>query len=144
MAQIFAQRLNALFESATNHVTNAMVVRSMTENGCRISTPYLSQLRTGVRTNPSPEVVTALAEFFNVNPEYFFTPEQEPTVTSSGEADHTLLEQLHNERLRNLASRVIDLSPSSQALLVEMAENLRTSENLPRVPPDSTAYTWRP
>jgi transcriptional regulator with XRE-family HTH domain len=74
MAQRFSQRLNALFESAPNHVTNAMVVRSMTEDGCRISTPYLSQLRTGVRTNPSPEVVAALARFFEVTPDYFFNP----------------------------------------------------------------------
>ncbi|MCJ0903091.1 helix-turn-helix domain-containing protein [Rhodococcus sp. ARC_M6] len=143
MVHRFSQRLNSLFESAPSHVTNALVVRSMTEHGCRISTPYLSQLRTGVRTNPSPEVVAALAEFFDVNPDYFFSPSQQLPFVSSGDADHSLLEQLHNDRLRNLASRVIDLSPASQALLVEMAENLRSSENLPRVPPDSSAYTWR-
>ncbi|MGG7104676.1 XRE family transcriptional regulator [Rhodococcus sp. ACPA4] len=143
MAQRFSQRLNALFESAPNHVTNAMVVRSMTEDGCRISTPYLSQLRTGVRTNPSPEVVSALARFFEVTPDYFFNPDQEVPFLASGDSDHILLAQLHNDRLRNLTSRVVDLSPASQALLVEMAENLRSSENLPRVPPDSNSYSWR-
>ncbi|MER2225366.1 MAG: transcriptional regulator, partial [Rhodococcus sp. (in: high G+C Gram-positive bacteria)] len=61
MSNQFNDRLNSLFETADFHVTNAMVVRGMTEFGCRISTPYLSQLRTGVRTNPSPEVVAALA-----------------------------------------------------------------------------------
>ena len=74
MSNQFNERLNSLFETADFHVTNAMVVRGMTEFGCRISTPYLSQLRTGVRTNPSPEVVAALAHFFNVHPDYFYAP----------------------------------------------------------------------
>lgn len=144
MSNQFNDRLNSLFETADFHVTNAMVVRGMTEFGCRISTPYLSQLRTGVRTNPSPEVVAALANFFNVHPDYFYAPsDQTPPAISGGEADLSLLEQLHNVRLRNLTSRVVDLSPSSQDLLVEMAENLRSSENLPRVPPDSNSFMSR-
>jgi len=144
MSNQFNDRLNSLFETADFHVTNAMVVRGMTEFGCRISTPYLSQLRTGVRTNPSPEVVAALAHFFNVHPDYFYTPsDHTPPTVSGGEADLSLLEQLHNVRLRNLTARVVDLSPSSQDLLVEMAENLRSSENLPRVPPDSNSYMSR-
>ena len=110
MSNQFNDRLNSLFETADFHVTNAMVVRGMTEFGCRISTPYLSQT---------------------------------PPAISGGEADLSLLEQLHNVRLRNLTSRVVDLSPSSQDLLVEMAENLRSSENLPRVPPDSNSYMSR-
>ncbi|NDK68850.1 helix-turn-helix transcriptional regulator [Rhodococcus qingshengii] len=144
MSSQFNDRLNSLFETADFHVTNAMVVRGMTEFGCRISTPYLSQLRTGVRTNPSPEVVAALAHFFKVHPDYFYAPsDHTPPAISGGEADLSLLEQLHNVRLRNLTSRVVDLSPSSQDLLVEMAENLRSSENLPRVPPDSNSYMSR-
>ena len=43
MSNQFNERLNSLFETADFHVTNAMVVRGMTEFGCRISTPYLSQ-----------------------------------------------------------------------------------------------------
>ena len=118
MSNQFNDRLNSLFETADFHVTNAMVVRGMTEFGCRISTPYLSQLRTGVRTNPSPEVVAALAHFFNVHPDYFYAPsDHTPPAISGGEADLSLLEQLHNVRLRNLTSRVVDLSPSSQDLL---------------------------
>ena len=132
MSNQFNERLNSLFETADFHVTNAMVVRGMTEFGCRISTPYLSQLRTGVRTNPSPDVVAAHAP-----------SDHTPPAISGGEADLSLLEQLHNVRLRNLTSRVVDLSPSSQDLLVEMAENLRSSENLPRVPPDSNSYMSR-
>lgn len=88
MSNQFNDRLNSLFETADFHVTNAMVVRGMTEFGCRISTPYLSQLRTGVRTNPSPEVVAALAHFFNVHPDYFYAPsDQTPPAISGGEAD---------------------------------------------------------
>lgn len=144
MSSTFNDRLNVLFETADFRVTNAMVVRGMTEYGCRISTPYLSQLRTGVRTNPSPEVVAALAHFFKVQPDYFYGPsDQLPAEDSTGEADLSVLAQLHNVRLRNLTARVVDLSSSSQDLLVEMAENLRSSENLPRVPPDSNSYLSR-
>ncbi len=37
MSNQFNDRLNSLFETADFHVTNAMVVRGMTEFGCRIS-----------------------------------------------------------------------------------------------------------
>ncbi|MGC0362503.1 transcriptional regulator with XRE-family HTH domain [Rhodococcus sp. 27YEA15] len=143
MPNTFNRRLNTLFDTSEFHVTNAVVVRAMAERGCRISTPYLSQLRTGVRTNPSPEIVAALAHFFGVHPDYFYGPSEAPRAVSSGGADLTVVEQLHNVRLRNLTSRVVDLSESSQDLLVEMAENLRTSERLPRVPPDSNSYLSR-
>src|SRR4051794_3884949 len=39
-----------------------------------ITTAYLSQLRNGQRTNPSYNVLEALADFFGVSPSYFFDP----------------------------------------------------------------------
>ncbi|MDE8649700.1 helix-turn-helix transcriptional regulator [Rhodococcus qingshengii] len=70
---VFRTRLNQLFAAADPNLTNAAVVRGLVEHGCRISKPYLSQLRRGHRASPSDEVVTALADFFGVSRGYFFT-----------------------------------------------------------------------
>ncbi len=72
----FAARLNKLFETVhppgRKPHTNAEVAAALTASGHPISKPYLSQLRSGQRTNPSDETVAALAKFFKVKPDYFF------------------------------------------------------------------------
>lgn len=45
----------------------------MTAHGCQISTAYISQLRTGARSNPSDDVVASLAKHSGVPTGYFFT-----------------------------------------------------------------------
>ena len=66
----FAVGLNKLFETVhppgRKPHTNAGVAAALTESGHSISKPYLSQLRSGQRTNPSDETVAALATFFKV------------------------------------------------------------------------------
>ena len=61
---VFRTRLNELFAAAGPNLTNAGVVRGLLDHGCRISKPYLSQLRRGHRSSSAGEVVTALAAFF--------------------------------------------------------------------------------
>lgn len=134
----FADRLNKLFDTVhppgRKPHSNAEVAEALASAGHRISKPYISQLRSGHRTNPSNETVAALARFFKVKPDYFFDPMYEARV----DRDLEVLAQLQGYGLRRLSARAFDLSEDSQNLLAAMAERLRTSEGLPAVPPDST------
>jgi len=135
----FAERLNKLFGSVhpagRKPYTNADVAEALAAAGHSISKPYISQLRSGHRTNPSNETVAALARFFKVKPDYFFDPVYEATV----DRDLEVLSQLQGYGLRRLSQRAFDLSEESQNLLAAMAEKLRASEGLPAVPPDGSA-----
>ena len=130
----FAQRLNKLFETVhppgRRAHTNAEVAAACVASGYLISKPYLQELRSGQRTNPSDEAVAGLARFFKVKPDYFFND------IYAAKIDHDLehLSQLQGYGLRRLSSRVFDLSEESQNLLTSMAEKLRESESLPAIP----------
>ncbi|EOM77609.1 helix-turn-helix domain-containing protein [Rhodococcus rhodnii] len=134
----FAARLNRLFETVhppgRKPHTNAEVAAALIADGHQISKPYISQLRSGQRTNPSDETVAAFARFFKVKPEYFFNDIYAAKVDN----DLDLLAQLQGYGLRKLSSRAFDLSEESQSLLTAMAEKLRVSEGLPAVPPDAS------
>ncbi|MEV4125527.1 helix-turn-helix domain-containing protein [Nocardia sp. NPDC049707] len=130
----FAERLNKLFETVhppgrRSH-TNAEVADVLTNSGYPISKPYLSQLRSGQRTNPSNETRTALAKFFKVGPDYFVND----VYAAKIDHDLELLSQLQGYHLRRLSSRAFDVSEESQTLLTTMAEKPRASEGLPTAP----------
>lgn len=135
----FAAKLNKLFETVhppgRKPHTNAEVASALTEAGHSISKPYLSQLRSGQRTNPSDETVSALAKFFKVKSDFFFND----IYAAKIEHDLELLSQLQGYGLRRLSARAFDLSEESQNLLTSMAEKLRASEGLPEVPPDASS-----
>ncbi len=137
MSVDFAARLNKLFSivhpPGRRPHTNAEVADALAGNGHQISKPYISQLRSGQRNNPSDETVAALARFFKVKPDYFFND----IYAAKVDHDLELLAQLKGYGLRRLSTRAFDLSEESQNLLSSMAEKLRASEGLPEVPPDS-------
>ncbi|PKV98747.1 helix-turn-helix domain-containing protein [Nocardia fluminea] len=124
----FATRLNELFDNPTGpdvrQCTNRQVARMLQAAGHRISAPYLSQLRSGHRDNPSPKTVAALAEYFQVRPDYFFLADH------SGIDDHTLIRALELEEPRALLLRAIGLSSEAMDILLTMAERLRLSDRL--------------
>lgn len=140
MADSFKDRLNALYPVGSPKLTNAQVVEALSIRGCRISTPYLSQLRSGVRTNPSEQVVLALADYFRVSADYFFGPTPRQDAELIPEEDRSVVEEFHNSELRSLTRKAVDLSTESQDLLSSIAEKLRSSEGLPAVPPDCSTY----
>ncbi len=125
----FATRLNDLFDNPPSpHVrqcTNRHVARKLQEAGHRISAPYLSQLRSGNRDNPSAKTVAALAEYFQVTPDYFFLAAHRPGVD-----DRTLILDLELEEPRALLLRTVGLSCEAMDILVSMAERLRVSDGL--------------
>ncbi|APA98832.1 Nucleoid-associated protein EspR [Nocardia seriolae] len=133
VAPDFAARLNDLF--AAGHTpgarphTNGEVAAQLTAWGHPISKPYLSQLRSGLRTDPSRETVAALARYFRVHPTHLSDESQLATTAS----DLALLTRLQLHGLRALSTRAFDLSEESQNLLAAMADRLRRTEGLPDV-----------
>ncbi|MBY6413179.1 helix-turn-helix domain-containing protein [Rhodococcus sp. BP-252] len=138
MSADFAARLNTLFNTVhppgRKPHTNAEVADALAEGGHQISKPYISQLRSGQRTNPSDDTVAALARFFKVKSDYFFND----IYATKVDRDLELITQIEGYGLRRLSARAFDLSEDSQNLLSAVAEKLRVSEGLPEVPPDST------
>ncbi|RRQ29321.1 helix-turn-helix domain-containing protein [Rhodococcus sp. Eu-32] len=138
MSADFAARLNTLFNTVhppgRKPHTNAEVADALAEGGHQISKPYISQLRSGQRTNPSDDTVAALARFFKVKSDYFFND----IYATKVDRDLELITQIEGYGLRRLSARAFDLSEDSQNLLSALAEKLRVSEGLPEVPPDST------
>jgi transcriptional regulator with XRE-family HTH domain len=72
---IMAQRLNRLFSTVyppgRGPYTAAELLRAVNARGVKLSAPYLSQLRTGERIDPSPKIIEAIAGFFGIHPYYF-------------------------------------------------------------------------
>lgn len=123
-----ATRLDALFHTVRDPFgrpyTYGQVAAALQTAGCPVSNSYLSQLRSGVRSNPSEALLAALSAFFGVPVDYFYGG-TEP-VAAAG--DRPLLTGLCNESLRKLLDRAADLSDESQELLTALAERLRMSE----------------
>lgn len=130
----FADRLNKLFETTRipgrGPYTTKEVVNALTAAGHPISGSYLSSLRTGRRTNPSDETVTALAKFFQVKHDYFLND----IYAAKIDHDLELLTQLQGYGLRRLSSRAFDLSEESRKLLESMQEKLHAGEHMPEIP----------
>lgn len=138
---VFRTRLNELFAAADPNLTNAAVVRGLLEHGCRISKPYLSQLRCGHRTSPSDEVVTALAAFFGVSRGYFFTVPVPIAASSDVHVDDAdIADRLDDPALKALLLAANGLSAPSMELLADLATKLRISDRRPVVPADSPSY----
>jgi ESX-1-secreted protein regulator len=130
MSKTFATRLNRLFETVyppgRGQHTSAEVIAALKAEGITMSAPYLSQLRSGNRTNPSAATMAALANFFRIKPAYFTDDEY------FGKLDQelTLLAEMRDEGLRRIAARTVGLSPEAKEDLVTRAEELRRKEQL--------------
>ena len=91
-----------------------------------MSAPYLSQLRSGNRTNPSSATMTALANFFRIKPEYF----TDDAYYEKMDRELTWLAHMRDEGIRRIAARTVGLSPEAQQRLVEAVDELRRAERL--------------
>lgn len=131
MSTTFAARLNRLFDTVyppgRGPHTSAEVIAALKSEGITMSAPYLSQLRSGNRTNPSAATTTALANFFRIKPAYF--------------TDDDFYEKLDGELVwmsavrgdegaRRIAIRAVGLSPEAKQELLRTAEELCRREHL--------------
>lgn len=131
----FQAQLNHLIAAMPGRVTNVELVQGLAERGCVISKPYLSQLRTGQRANPSAEVVAGLADMFDVEPDFLFTSTDRAAMTEVAECDSSTVDRLEQAALRDLLRTALGLSEEGQRFLVSMAEKLRNSDPSATSPP---------
>jgi transcriptional regulator with XRE-family HTH domain len=91
----FAQKLNHLFETVKKpdgaKYTQGDVVKG---TGGVISRVYLWKLRSGRSTNPGYHIVQAIANFFDVDPSYFFEEDGDETDAISLARDDDLVDKI--------------------------------------------------
>ena len=130
MSTTFAARLNRLFDTVyppgRGPHTSAEVIGALKSEGITMSAPYLSQLRSGNRTNPSVATMAALANFFRIRPAYFTDDEYYEKL----DREPTWLAHPRAEGLRRPAARTVGLSPEAQKDLAHKVDELRRQEHL--------------
>ena len=130
MSKTFAARLNRLFETVyppgRGPHTSAEVIAALKAEGVTMSAPYLSQLRSGNRTNPSAATMAALANFFRIKPAYFTDDEYYERL----DRELSWLADMRDEGVRRIAARTVGLSPEAKEDLVARADELRRQEHL--------------
>ena len=130
MSTTFSARLNRLFDTVyppgRGPHTSAEVIAALKAEGVTMSAPYLSQLRSGNRTNPSATTMTALANFFRIKPEYFTDDAHYEKL----DKELTWLANMRDEGVRRIAARTVGLSPEAQQDVVQKVDELRQREQL--------------
>lgn len=130
MSATFAERLNRLFDTVyppgRGPHSSAEVIAALRAEGITISAPYLSQLRSGNRTHPSPATIEALASFFRIRHEYF----TDDKYFEKLEKELTWLADMRDEGVRRIAARSVGLSREAQDALAAKADELRRQEHL--------------
>ena len=117
----FAAKLNRLFVEKLkpngSHYTQTEVI-AKTKNV--LSRVQLWKLLTGQADNPGIQVIQALADFFGVEPGYFFEHE-------NAEADEH--EQKRHEFIEKIAFRSYDLDESGKQAVIFMIDSIVKSKN---------------
>lgn len=123
---IFAGQLNALFARSTVRTTNTMVAQALTDQGCPISAPYLSQLRNSVRTRPAPRYVERIAEYFGVPLSYFYDLPYERSDNGGGDRkrDLMVISGIDDDGIRRLLLHAHGLTPEAMDLLLQFSDRL--------------------
>jgi transcriptional regulator with XRE-family HTH domain len=131
---LLAARLDKLFRTSrpgSKRWTNDEVATELkrANPGVKVTGAYLSALRSGKRTRPSPELQLALARFFGVAPAYFFDAGYAERV----DAQLELLDDLSQAGVRSIAARAVGLSPESLAAVTAVLDQVRELQGLPPV-----------
>lgn len=120
----FAARLNRLFDTirppGRGPLRNFEVLRELKARGCEMSAPYLSQLRTGHRSQPNRKAMRQLAGVFGVSVEYF-------TVANSAytrylDAELHWLHLAHDPQVRRITTALLTLPPDVREGVLRAAE----------------------
>lgn len=127
-------KLNKLFDTMRKPsdppLSNAAAAEAITrKTGVSISSAYLWQLRTGVKSNPTVTHLRAIAQFFGVAPSYLVDPGIDPDI----DAQLNLLQAMRDAGVRDLAMRASGLTPQALNSLRAMVDHARQLEQLPPV-----------
>lgn len=120
MKQTFAQKLDKLFKTITKP-NGEEYTREEIEVGTNkaITSSYIYRLRTGKSTNPTIDKLQAIADFFNIDPAYFFEEDdKEPTPDP-------------NRLVANIAFRASHMDMKAVEDMLQMIKALREAEEPP-------------
>jgi transcriptional regulator with XRE-family HTH domain len=95
-----------------------------------LSATYLWQLRTGKRTDPAHSRLSAIARFFGVLPQYFYSAEEARRADEQLE----LLTLLRDDRIRRLALAARDLPGDQLEVVTRIIAWARRDAGLPPLP----------
>jgi ESX-1-secreted protein regulator len=130
MSTTFAARLNRLFDTVyppgRGPHTSAEVIAALKAEGITMSAPYLSQLRSGNRTNPSAVTMAALANFFRIKSAYFTDDEYYEKL----DKELSWLATMRDDGVRRIAVRAAELSSEGQHEVMARVNELRRAEHL--------------
>jgi transcriptional regulator with XRE-family HTH domain len=104
------------------------------QGGPTISNSYVWQLRKGIRDNPTKRHLEALAQFFGVEPSYFFDEAASEKIA----AELELLAAIRDSEVRSVAMRAAGLSAGSLDAIRGMIEHARRLEGLPGEEPPAS------
>lgn len=127
-----AERLNHLFSTIPRPDgrglwTNEQASAALAAAGTYMSGPYVGQLRSGKRNNPSARNLAAIARLFAVPVDYFFDDDAAARI----DADLRLLAAVRDSGVQSVALRAQGLSEESLASLAGIIEQVRKFERLP-------------
>jgi transcriptional regulator with XRE-family HTH domain len=128
----FAERLDEALKLKGWSARQAQREMTRIHPDLAITHAYISGLRRGKHTNPSTEVVTALAQLFGV-PVGWLLGEDLPPVQLSEEdqrRQHQIRQGLAKLGVQNIAERMVGLSPLSLEAIEKMVEAMRRAERL--------------
>lgn len=129
---LIAQRLNHLFETVHRPGRGPYSLREVVEainadTGTKLlSAAYLSQLRTGQRTEPSHSRLAAIARFFGVDIRYFSDDETAEATDQQLE----FLAAMRDSGVRAVAIRAAGLSDTALEAVKALIDNARQLEGL--------------
>ncbi|MFB7783571.1 helix-turn-helix domain-containing protein [Streptomyces vinaceus] len=131
---VLAMRLDDLFRTVRprgRQWTNAEVAEELKRVNPDIKAGgvYLSQLRTGKRSNPSPDLLAALARFFGVSVAYFFDDE----VAESALDEAAVVEVLRQAGVRSVAMRAAGMKKEHLLAITAIMDQYRQMQGLPPV-----------
>ncbi|WP_231988201.1 helix-turn-helix domain-containing protein [Nakamurella panacisegetis] len=133
LPETFARKLSALFASTVRTATgdpwtNTTLAEAVTEIGVPVVQSYISQLRHGKRTNPSADLVGAIASAFGVPVGYFYDGEE---ATQRQIDEQRTVNALRAAGVENVAWRASGISAQGLEQLAKLADYIRAMEGLP-------------
>ena len=130
MSTTFAARLNRLFDTVyppgRGAHTSAEVIAALKAEGITMSAPYLSQLRSGNRTNPSSATMAALANFFRIKSAFFTDDEYYEKL----DKELQYLAAVRVDGVRRIAVRAQGLSAEAQQKVLDQIDEMRRAEGV--------------
>jgi transcriptional regulator with XRE-family HTH domain len=121
-----ADKINHLFASVRpgsgeREYTGREVVAAVRAAGTDLSASHLSELRRGVKSNPTMRVLEGLARFFDVRVAYFL---DDPQIADEVESEIELRKAMNDTEVRDIAARAAGLDPAQRGAMNRLLADL--------------------